>query len=261
METSELQVIISKGESSRSIFADELPVYGSNISDIDMDKFKTFVKKRFDKNLSDLDVSMARILENLNLAKGEMLTLAGILLFGENRHVLRPMFSVHCISVDDVVITSDTYSDTEPAIEGTLDVIFEKTMGFIDRNMRKIPEGEGFNSSCKWEIPKRVFEEFIVNALIHRDYFIQSTIKIFIFKDRVEILSPGKLPNSLTIDNVKNGISIVRNPVLHSTARDILPYMGLGTGISRAFSLYPEIVIEDRTDSEQFKIIIKRKSL
>jgi len=243
----------------RSIFADEIPVYGSSISDIDLDKFKIFVKKRYDRNLSEFDIPLSRILENLNLAKDGMLTLTGLLLFGENRHILRPLFSVQCVTVDDMVITGDTYSDTEPAIEGTLDVVFDKTMGFIDRNMRKIPEGEGFNSSCKWEIPRRVFEEFVINALIHRDYFISSTIKVFVFKNRVEILSPGRLPNSLTVDNVKNGISIVRNPTLHSAARNVLPYVGLGTGISRAFSLYPDIIIENKTETEQLKVTIMRK--
>jgi predicted HTH transcriptional regulator len=167
---------------------------------------------------------------------------------------------VHCIAVDDVVITGNTYSDTEPPIEGTLDIIYKDTMGFINRNMRKMPGGDGFNSSLKWEIPKQVFEEIVINALIHRDYFISSTIKIFIFQDRVEIISPGRLPNSLNVDNVKSGISIVRNPVLHSIARDILPYMGLGTGIPRAYSLYPDIEIENNTDTEQLKVIIKRMS-
>jgi predicted HTH transcriptional regulator len=131
-------------------------------------------------------------------------------------------------------------------------------MGFINRNMRKLPEIDGFNSLRKWEIPKQVFEEIIVNALIHRDYYISSTIKVFIFRNRVEIISPGKLPNALTIDNVKSGISVVRNPVLHSIARYILPYVGLGTGIYRALTLYPDIEIENKTDTEQFKVTIKR---
>jgi predicted HTH transcriptional regulator len=246
-------------QTGRAIFADEMPVHGSSISNIDMDRFKTFVKKRYEKSLSDFDIPLERILENLNLAKNGMLTLAGLLLFGENRHTLRPVFSMQCIAVDDDVITGDRWSDTESPIEGTLDVIFDRAMGFIDRNMRKIPETEGFNSPKKWEIPRRVFEEFIINALIHRDYFISSPVKVFVFQNRIEIISPGKLPNSLTVDNIKNGVSIVRNPVLYSNARDVLPYIGLGTGIPRAFSLYPNgIVIENITEPELLKVIIRR---
>jgi len=70
-------------QTGRSIFADEIPVHGSNISDIDMDRFKTFIKKRYNKTLSEFDIPLSRILENLNLAKNGMLSLAGMLLFGE----------------------------------------------------------------------------------------------------------------------------------------------------------------------------------
>ena len=111
--------------------------------------------------------------------------------------------------------------------------------------MKKIPETSGFNSPSKWEISYEVFEELIVNALVHRDYFIFSTIKVFIFTDKIEIISPGKLPNSLTIENIKNGVSIARNPILLSIAQFMLPYKGLGTGITRVYSLYPEILMEN----------------
>ena len=94
--------------------------------------------------------------------------------------------------------------------------------------------------------------------MVHRDYFISSTVKILIFSDRIEIISPGKLPNSLTVENIKNGISIIRNPVFLSTVQYILPYKGLGTGIARSISLYPDITMENRIDENQFKAIIHR---
>jgi len=124
--------------------------------------------------------------------------------------------------------------------------------------MKKIPEKDGFNSPTKWEIPHEVFEELLVNALVHRDYFISSTIKVFIYTDRVEILSPGTLPNSLTIENIKNGVSVIRNPVLLSSLQYILPYKGLGTGIRRSYSLYPDIAMENKPMENQFLVIIKR---
>ncbi len=78
---------------------------------------------------------------------------------------------------------------------------------------------ESFNSVGQLEIPKAVLEELTVNSLIHRDYFINSTIKIFIFDNRIEIISPGKLPNTLTVDKIKAGTSNVRNPILFTNAR------------------------------------------
>jgi len=249
------ETIASLLQNGKWLYSDEIPMNGSRISDINIKKFKTFLKKRYKKKLSH---PLNNILENLNLAKDGMATFAGLLLFGKNRQKFCPMATVQCVAVDDVVITCDTYSDLENNIEGTLDEIYDTTMAFLNRNMHKIPDGEGFNSRSKWEIPREVFEEFIVNALIHRNYFISSSVKVFIFRDRVEIVSPGKLPDKLSLENAKTGISFARNPVLHSIASYILPYSGIGTGISRALSLYPDIEIENKTDTEQFKVTIKR---
>ncbi len=75
-------------------------------------------------------------------------------------------------------------------------------------------------------------QEAVVNALVHRDYFIDSSIRIFIFDDRVEIISPGKLPNTVTVDNIKQGIQIARNPILLSYIPKLrIPYRGIGSGI------------------------------
>ncbi|GHV69811.1 transcriptional regulator [Spirochaetia bacterium] len=239
--------------------ADEMSVLGSSIEDIDLDQFNSFLLKKYKKTLDDLNVKMEKILENLGLSRDGVLTLTGLLLFSKKRHKFRPQFSIQCVSVDGSVI-GNKYTDNEGVFEGTLEEIFQRTMDFIGRNMKKIPESNGFNSLSKWEIPYEVFEELIVNALVHRDYFVSSTIKVFVFSDRIEIVSPGRLPNSLTIENVKNGVSIARNPILLSAVQFVLPYKGLGTGILRAYSLYPEIFMENRVEENQFKIIMKRRA-
>lgn len=245
-------------QSGKNLFADELPVEGSLISDVDLSQFEPFITKKYKQTIEELNISLSQLLENQGLLKSGQLSLAGLLLFGKNRHKLRPMFSIQCVSVDDRVIIGNLFLDNELAFEGTIAEVFEKAMGFIDRNMRKIPSGKSFNSLPIWQIPYGVFEELIINALIHRDYFIPSTIKIFIFADRIEIISPGKLPNSLTVENIENGISIARNPILQSIAQFVLPYKGLGTGIARAKSLYQGISFENLTSSGQFKAIIAK---
>lgn len=150
------------------------------------------------------------------------------------------------------------YDDNEPAFEGNLKEVYEQAINFIDRNIKKIPSGESFNSQPKWQIPREVFEEILVNALIHRDYFIQTTIKVFLFSDRIEIISPGRLPDSQTEETIVNGVSIPRNPVLQSLAQYILPYKGAGTGLMRAISIYPDIKFINDQEKERFIVIIKR---
>jgi predicted HTH transcriptional regulator len=242
------------------LYAEETPVKGSSTKDIDLKQFDLFLFKKYKKTLDELNsekLSNEQILDNLNLAKGGEFLLTGLLLFSTKRHFFYPQFSVQCVSMDGTII-SNTFSDNENALEGTISEVFKGAMDFIGRNMKKLPETNGFNSPTKWEIPYEVFEELLVNALVHRDYLISSTVKVFIFSDRVEIISPGKLPNSLTVENVKNGVSILRNPILLSTAQYMLPYKGLGTGIRRSLSLYPDIVMENEIDENRFKVIIRR---
>jgi len=245
-------------QSSKVMFADENPVPGATAANINLNLFNSFIQRRFGKSIDELGIDLSKALENLSLLKDNQLTLAGLLLFGENRQVLKPQFSIQCVAVNDVNMNGNQFIDNEPAFEGTLNDIYEKAFGFINRNIKKIPQGTSFNSPSVWEIPQEVFEEVLVNAIIHRDYFIQSTIKIFIYLDRIEIVSPGKLPNSLTIENIANGISIARNPVLQSLAQYILPYKGLGTGVGRAISVYPDIQFVNNAESNQFIVKIPK---
>jgi ATP-dependent DNA helicase RecG len=75
----------------------------------------------------------------------------------------------------------------------------------------------------------------------------------------VEIVSPGHLPNSLTVENILAGNSNIRNPILVSFASRILPYRGIGSGIRRAIRLYPEIEFTDDKDGDKFVVTITRK--
>jgi predicted HTH transcriptional regulator len=248
----ELARLLSSGG---MIYADEQPIYGSFIEDIDIGLFDTVIQKKYKKTLRELNTDTEKALANLNLAHNGVLTLAGLLLLSKKRQQFRPLFSVQCVSADGSDLS---FIDNENTFDGTLFSIFEQALAFIGRNMKKVPISSGFNSQTRWEIPHEVFEELLVNALVHRDYFINSTIKVFIYADHVEIINPGRLPNSLTIENIKNGISIPRNPTLVSLAQYILPYKGLGTGIIRAYSLYPDIIIENQIELNQFKVIITR---
>jgi len=245
-------------QESKSIFADEQIIPNTSFSEFDIDKFKIYLKKRYDKSVEEYDIEIKQLAVNSNLIKDNNLTLTGLLLFGKNPQKLRPLFSVQCVAFADNSIETTNFIDKEPIFEGDLKTIFDKSIAFINRNLTKKQTDKSFNSQTELEIPYEVFEELIVNALIHRNYFINSSIKIFIFPNRIEIISPGVLPNSLTIENIKNGISIPRNPTLQSIAQFILPYSGLGTGISRIIKTYSNIDFKNNTSKEQFISIIKR---
>lgn len=152
----------------------------------------------------------------------------------------------------------DLYVDSED-IAGPLPEMFKQALSFITRNLRKVQGAKSVNSLGDLEVPKIVLEELLVNALIHRDYFISAPIRIFIFSDRIEIISPGHLPNHLTIEKIRRGNSVQRNPIIASfIAKGLLPYRGLGTGVRRALENVPNTAFVNDYESALFTAIIPR---
>jgi ATP-dependent DNA helicase RecG len=142
-----------------------------------------------------------------------------------------------------------------------LQKVFDDSLAFVLRNLHKVQAGRGVNAPGVPEIPPAVFEELLVNALIHRDYLVSAFIRLFIFDNRIEIVSPGHLPNNLTVEKIRHGNSIIRNPILVSYAsKGILPYRGLGSGIKRALDAWPEIDFIDDRDDCLFTAIVHRKT-
>jgi ATP-dependent DNA helicase RecG len=250
--------ILRMFQQSNKIYADEMPVKGTSINDIDVDLFKEFAEKKSINKFEALNQSLPQVLNNMGFAQDDNLTLAGLLLFGKNPQQYKPSFTVQCIAYVGNDIAGNQFRDSSTSIQGNLSELYKQTMEFISRNLRRIQKGESFNTTGEIEIPREPLEELIVNAFIHRDYYINSPIKIFVFDNRIEIISPGKLPNTLTVDKIKSGTSIVRNPILFSNARYLLPFIGVGSGIPRAFSVYPDIVLNNFEDRELFIATINR---
>ena len=78
------------------------------------------------------------------------------------------------------------------------------------------------------------------------------------FDDRLEIRSPGKLPNSLTSEQVKSGVSRRRNHILASYASDVIPYRGIGSGILRTLQTHPRTEFYHLPEVEQFNVVMYR---
>jgi ATP-dependent DNA helicase RecG len=151
--------------------------------------------------------------------------------------------------------------DTED-FSGPLRKVFDDSLAFVMRNLHKVQAGRGVNAPGLPEIPESVFEELLVNALIHRDYLVSAPIRLFIFDNRIEIISPGHLPNNLTVDKIRAGISNIRNPILVSfVAKGLLPYHGLGSGIKRALEGWPDIDFADDREGCQFTVTVLRKEM
>jgi len=136
--------------------------------------------------------------------------------------------------------------------------LFKQGMLYVKSCIKYLQNGQGFNSTGIPEVSIIALEEVLQNALIHRDYFKNAPVRLMIFDNRIEIISPGRLPNSLTVDEIKYGNPVIRNNQIVLFASRTLPYSGLGSGLRRAFANQPDMELENDIDGEQFIVRFPR---
>ena len=165
-----------------------------------------------------------------------------------------------CISFVGNHIGGNQFRDkvNDADMEGNLLHQFETIMAFFTRNLKNVQVEKEFNSLGRLEIPYSSLVEFVVNALVHRSLNWNAPIRIFIFDNRVEMHSPGILPNGLQVEDITNGTSMPRNNFLFSNAIYLLPYTGAGTGIQRALEDGLQVEFKNDERIHEFLITIKR---
>jgi ATP-dependent DNA helicase RecG len=262
MDTRELHAQISPGEDSISrLHADELPTR-AGIDQLDKLRFQDFLRDVYRQAYPDDPEELMRLLQNMNLATDDgVLNLSGLLMFAERPQLIKPQFVVKAIPYPGDQVHMTDYLDTKD-FAGPLPKIFEDALAFVMRNLHKIQAGRGVNAPGLPEIPKSVFEELIVNALVHRDYLVNAPVRLFVYDNRIEIISPGHLPDNLTVEKIRKGNAGIRNSILVSyVAKGLLPYHGLGSGIKRALAAWPQIDLADDRDGCLFTATVHRKPL
>lgn len=113
-------------------------------------------------------------------------------------------------------------------------------------------------------IPEEAIREALLNAIIHRNYHIKSSIKVAIYDNRIEIFSPGSFPDPLNIENLKLGISYIRNIGISKIFREAGYIEKLGSGVPTLFKSYEERNLKSPSiiEGENFvKCILPREPL
>jgi len=134
-----------------------MPVPDTAISDADMYFFHRFYEENYGISIEETGLSAEKAMTNLKLAKGEHLTLAGLLLFGKRPEIIRPQYLVKAVAFAGNDITDTEYLDSED-MGGPLSVVFKNSRGFLTRSLRKQQKGQGFNSLGILEIPEIAME-------------------------------------------------------------------------------------------------------
>lgn len=239
-----------------NVYIDEIIVPDTSIDDIDKDKVSKYLEEIKDNNGEQTEI----IYKNLNLLKGNALTLGGLLFFAQNPQRFRPAFCIKAVSFFGNDAAGTDYRDSIDIV-GTIPEMFVDGMKFFNTSLHHTQQGQNYNSTGILEISRIALEELLQNALTHRDYSKNAPIRIFIFDDRVEIISPGALPNSQTVESIKMGNAVVRNNLINTFASKLMKYRGTGTGIRRAMKEQPDIVFFNDVEGEQFIVTIPRPQI
>lgn len=243
---------------SGNLLADEMEVHGTSIDDIDEKRFADYFKKEFEKSYEERGLTFEQALRAKRVLRNNQLTLAGLLFFGKDPQAVKPAFTIKAVSYFGNDIAGNQYRSKPKDLTGTIPELFEKGMDFLKSNLDYLQSGESFNAQGRLEISNIALEEVLQNALVHRDYFKNSPIRLLIFDNRIEIVSPGKLPNSLTVEDIKYGNPVIRNNQLVSFSTHTLPFSGLGSGIKRSIEEEPNIELINDVEGEQFIVKIPR---
>lgn len=265
-----------------SFAPDEAGVRDATVNDLDATTIKQFLGNRFDRvlekkgltgdafNEASLDMICSaiakghdceKILRNLRFIRPDgTLTVAAMLLFGKYTQRWMLMMTAKCICFAGNSVGSKVFRDkvNDADMEGNLLHQYDTIMEFFTRNLHNVQVGDEFNSMGKLEIPYTSLVEFTVNSLVHRSLNMKAPVRIFIFDNRVEIHSPGALPNGLTIDDIKAGTSMPRNMFLFNNAIYLLPYTGVGSGITRALDEDINVTFTNNAKAQEFVITVWR---
>lgn len=243
---------------SGNLLADEMEVHGTSIDDIDEKRFADYFKKEFEKSYEERGLTFEQALRAKRVLRNNQLALAGLLFFGKDPQAVKPAFTIKAVSYFGNDIAGNQYRSKPKDLTGTIPELFEKGMDFLKSNLDYLQSGESFNAQGRLEISNIALEEVLQNALVHRDYFKNSPIRLLVFDNRIEIISPGKLPNSLTVEDIKYGNPVIRNNQLVSFSTHTLPFSGLGSGIKRSIEEEPNIELINDVEGEQFIVKIPR---
>lgn len=228
-------------------FEDEV-VEDSSIDDIDLEIVETYKK-----NMELESIEIEEILSARNLIKKNKLTNAAILLFAKNPTKYLPQARLKFIRYNGIkaLVGTEINIIKEKTFDGSIPKIINDASSFIRTQLREFQylDKDGIFKKMP-EYPEFAWFEGIVNALTHRNYAIRGDyIKFIMFDDRVEIHSPGLLPNIVTIKNILNQ-RYSRNPRIARILSEFGWVKEMNEGVKRIYSEMEKFYLKKPVYSE-----------
>ena len=230
----------------------------AKISDISQKKLAWFLKKAGLKH-----ESVESSVDKLGLMKDGRLLNTAVILFGKRPQQFFPNARLRCAVFGG---TDTAYIIDMHDYEGDLFYLIEKAEEYLLQNIHIGMRLDGFYRIDVPEIDKDAFREAVINAFCHRDYHQYDSVGIAIFKDRVEVRSPGLLYGGLTIQRIrKEGVSARRNELLAEMFHKVHFVENWGSGIGKILSKEPNTTFKEIArlfitvfERKEFKDVTKR---
>jgi ATP-dependent DNA helicase RecG len=222
-------------QASGAVHFDISPVAGTTKKALNMDLIREYFLKY---NMFDLyeetEEMVERILMNADILREGMgtkeCTVGGLLIFGKRIDNILPQSGISFAHFNGNDITEELIDKKQ--IVGNLPELVEQTLVVLRNNIKTPSNISGAVRDEKEIYPSIVLREALVNAVVHRNYSITgSKIRVLMFSDRIEFHSPGKLPNTVTTEKMKVGVSYARNPFLVKYMENLRYIDQLGRGI------------------------------
>ena len=260
---------------------DSMPVNGTSIKDLDESTLRDYLLNRFRSDFERQQLSITElrhrsldeiagilsqtpegILKNNGLVMEDgTLTVAALMLMGKYPQRWLPAFTVRCVSFVGNSIGGTEFRDKSGNdADGNAVHLYNYIISFLTRNLRKKQVEKDFNSQGELEVSTASLSEIVTNGILHRSYVIEAPLRVFIFDNRIEIHSPGLLPEGVSMESIKHGASVPRNKLLFNHGINLLPYTGAGSGITRALKFTPDIKFENDETLNEFIVTVERRN-
>ncbi len=226
------------------------PAPGSSLKDMDMNRLTNYFRDIRGQDCPEQEeieqwetllINTEIMVESRDKA---IPTVGGILLFGKNPNRYLPQAGISAVAYPgaekdyEAVERKTIRGPIVARLAGEEDIVdtglVERAIEFVRRNTRSksyLVQGRHID---KPDYPEEVIRETIVNAIAHRDYTIGGTdIELSIYRDRLEVISPGRLPNTVTVERMKAGCRVSRNELIKEVLRDYHYVEATGLGVPR----------------------------
>jgi ATP-dependent DNA helicase RecG len=230
--------LIRLTQASGAVAGDLRPVLGARLDDLDEDLVAARFAGRRSIDWPNLgDIERRRVLIDAEILHPETdgPTIAGLLCFGRAPQERLPEAAITCVAYRGTNVERELLDRSD--VGGRIEQQVEGAVAFIERNLRSASTVEGVR---RVEVPRpstETLREVIANAVAHRHYGVAGPCQVRVFADRLEVQSPGGLPNGVTPGAMRVGVSVRRNPFL--VAR--LAELNIVDAVGRGFVL----VVED----------------